>query len=107
MKKKEKRMILILLVILVIAIVIFAVSKNKKGNKEENIVENNIRATALRNKFINNRQREQQNLRYHKRCLIPACQQKYQYSHRCTARRVQSDKKPSQLKKRSTQKHLT
>ena len=36
MRSKEKRMILILLVILIIAIVIFAVTKNKKGNKEEN-----------------------------------------------------------------------
>ena len=43
MKKNEKKMIFILLVILVIAIVIFAVSKNKKGNKDESTVaENNV-----------------------------------------------------------------
>lgn len=41
MKPKEKRMILILLVILVIAIIIFAVNKNKKGDNNENTVEEN------------------------------------------------------------------
>lgn len=41
MKKNEKKMILVLLIILVIAIIIFAVNKNKKGDNNENTLEEN------------------------------------------------------------------